>query len=46
MSRARGGAGDRESYPSFWQDLGKSSAASLNCADDQLYKYQVDRYVT
>lgn len=24
MSKARGVSGDRESYPSFWQDLGKS----------------------
>lgn len=25
MSKARSGGGDRESYPSFWQDIGGSS---------------------
>ena len=25
MSKARSGGGDRESYPSFWQDIGRLS---------------------
>jgi hypothetical protein len=30
MSKARSGGGDRESYPSFWQDIGRFSKPSLN----------------